>query len=80
MLAEHDDPAPLSIQEIATRADAPRKFLEAILLELRKDGVLTIRLRVRNTSDSDKQIRFPSGTSEFDRYYCLLYTSPSPRD
>jgi Rrf2 family protein len=41
VLAEHDDPAPLSIQEIAARADAPRKFLEAILLELRKDGVLT---------------------------------------
>lgn len=41
VLAEHQEPAPLSIQEIALRADAPRKFLEAILLELRKDGVLT---------------------------------------
>jgi Rrf2 family protein len=41
VLAEHDEPAPLSIQEIATRADAPRKFLEAILLELRRHGVLT---------------------------------------
>lgn len=41
VLAEHDEPSPLSIQEIAARADAPRKFLEAILLELRKDGVLT---------------------------------------
>jgi Rrf2 family protein len=40
VLAEHDEPSPLSIQEIAARADAPRKFLEAILLELRKDGVL----------------------------------------
>jgi Rrf2 family protein len=40
VLAEHDEPTPLSIQEIAARADAPRKFLEAILLELRKDGVL----------------------------------------
>ena len=40
VLAEHDEATPLSIQEIATRADAPRKFLEAILLELRKDGVL----------------------------------------
>jgi len=37
----------------------------------RKDGVLTIRLRVRNTSDSTKQIRFPSGTSEFDKYYVV---------
>lgn len=41
VLAEHGGPAPLSIQEIAARADAPRKFLEAILLELRKEGVLT---------------------------------------
>jgi Rrf2 family protein len=41
VLAEHNEPTPLSIQEIASRADAPRKFLEAILLELRKDGVLT---------------------------------------
>lgn len=37
----------------------------------RKEGVLTVRLRVRNTSDSNKQIRFPSGTSEFDRYYVV---------
>ena len=37
----------------------------------RKDGVLTIRLRVRNTSDSDKQIRFPSGSGEFDKYYIV---------
>jgi hypothetical protein len=37
----------------------------------RKDGVLTIRLRVRNTSDSVKEIRFPSGSGEFDRYYVV---------
>ena len=30
VLAEHNEPAPLSIQEIAARADAPRKFLEGI--------------------------------------------------
>ena len=41
VLTEHEGPAPLSIQEIAARADAPRKFLEAILLELRRHGVLT---------------------------------------
>jgi Rrf2 family protein len=40
VLAEHNEPAPLSIQEIAARADAPRKFLEAILLELRRHGIL----------------------------------------
>ena len=40
VLAAHEDPAPLAIQEIAQRADAPRKFLEAILLELRRHGVL----------------------------------------
>jgi Rrf2 family protein len=40
VLAEHDEPTPLSIQEIATRSDTPRKFLEAILLELRKDGIV----------------------------------------
>ncbi len=37
----------------------------------RKDGVLTIRLRVRNTSDSTKQVRFPSGSNEFDKYYVV---------
>jgi Rrf2 family protein len=41
VLAAHQEPTPLSIVQIAERADAPRKFLEAILLELRKDGVLT---------------------------------------
>ena len=40
VLAEHEDSTPLAIQEIALRADAPRKFLEAILLELRRHGVL----------------------------------------
>jgi Rrf2 family protein len=40
VLAAHDASTPLAIQEIAARADAPRKFLEAILLELRRHGVL----------------------------------------
>jgi Rrf2 family protein len=40
VLAAHAGPAPLSIQDIAVRAAAPRKFLEAILLELRRHGVL----------------------------------------
>ena len=40
VLAEHEEPVPLSIQEIAARADAPRKFLEAILLELRRHAIL----------------------------------------
>ena len=37
----------------------------------RKEGVLTIRLRVRNTSDSDKLIRWPHSTGDFDKYYLV---------
>ncbi len=40
VLAEHGGREPLPIQEIAARSDSPRKFLEAILLELRRNGVL----------------------------------------
>ena len=40
VLAEADPRVPLPIHEIADRARAPQKFLEAILLELRRHGVL----------------------------------------
>ncbi|WP_135465681.1 RrF2 family transcriptional regulator [Crenalkalicoccus roseus] len=40
VLAEADPRVPLPIHEIAERARAPQKFLEAILLELRRHGVL----------------------------------------
>jgi Rrf2 family protein len=40
VLAAADRQVPLPIHEIADRAHAPRKFLEAILLELRRHGVL----------------------------------------
>jgi Rrf2 family protein len=40
VLAEADPRIPLPIHEIAERAHAPQKFLEAILLELRRHGVL----------------------------------------
>ena len=40
VLAKADPRIPLPIHEIAERARAPQKFLEAILLELRRQGVL----------------------------------------
>lgn len=40
VLAATDPHVPLPIHEIADRAHAPQKFLEAILLELRRHGVL----------------------------------------
>jgi Rrf2 family protein len=42
-LAEAPRDAPLPIQQIAERARAPHKFLEAILLELRRHGMLASR-------------------------------------
>jgi hypothetical protein len=35
----------------------------------RKEGVLTVRLRVRNTSDAPKAINFPWGNDEYDKFY-----------
>jgi len=40
VLAEHASEEPLMIADIAERAGVPRKFLEQILLELRKRGIL----------------------------------------
>jgi Rrf2 family protein len=40
VLAEHGDDTPMMIAEIADEAGVPRKFLEQILLELRKRGIL----------------------------------------
>lgn len=39
-LAQRDDEAPASIADIALAASAPRKFLEAILLELKHHNLL----------------------------------------
>lgn len=43
-LAEHQSTGPLRISEIADSQGFPQKFLEAILLELRKDGILRSKL------------------------------------
>lgn len=43
VLAEHDGAEPMMIAEIAEEAGVPRKFLEQILLELRKRGILRSR-------------------------------------
>ena len=39
-LAEHKDDGPVLIADIATKKKIPLKFLENILLELRKSGIL----------------------------------------
>lgn len=43
VLAEYDGEEPMMIADIAEEADVPRKFLEQILLELRKRGILRSR-------------------------------------
>ena len=40
VLAEHDDDEPMMIADIAEEADVPRKFLEQILLGLKKRGIV----------------------------------------
>jgi Rrf2 family protein len=40
VLAEHGDAEPLQIADIADEARVPRKFLEQILLELKKRGIV----------------------------------------
>ena len=40
VLAEHNDEEPIMIAEIAERARVPRKFLEQILLDLKRRGIV----------------------------------------
>jgi Rrf2 family protein len=40
VLAEHGDADPIMIAEIAERARVPRKFLEQILLDLKRRGIV----------------------------------------
>jgi Rrf2 family protein len=40
VLAEHGDDDPIMIAEIAERARVPRKFLEQILLDLKRRGIV----------------------------------------
>lgn len=40
VLGEHTGDAPMMIAEIAERADVPRKFLEQILLEMKRRGIV----------------------------------------
>ncbi len=40
VLTEHDSDEPLMIADIAAKARVPRKFLEQILLELKKRGIV----------------------------------------
>ena len=59
VLAEEygDEAKPLQIEEIARRSGAPKRFLEHILLDLRKEGVLA---SVRGRSGGYRMARAPS--------------------
>ena len=59
VLAEEygDEAKPLQIEEIARRSGAPKRFLEHILLDLRKEGVLA---SVRGRSGGYRMTRDPS--------------------
>lgn len=43
-LAEHSTGAPILISELSKEEDIPRKFLEAILVSLRKGGILKSKI------------------------------------
>ncbi len=43
-LAKKEDPTPTLILEIAENARIPRKFLESILLDLKKQGILASKM------------------------------------
>ena len=59
VLAEEygNEAKPLQIEEIARRSGAPKRFLEHILLDLRKEGVLA---SVRGRSGGYRMARAPS--------------------
>jgi Rrf2 family protein len=40
VLGEHTDPEPMMIAEVAEKASVPRKFLEQILLEMKRRGIV----------------------------------------
>ena len=42
-IAKHNDEAPILIAEISKKQNIPKKFLETILLELKRDGILQSR-------------------------------------
>lgn len=52
-----EDAQPLQIEEIARRSGAPKRFLEHILLDLRKEGVLG---SVRGRAGGYRLVRDPS--------------------
>ena len=45
-LAKRKDKGPMTISEIATQERIPKKFLEAILLDLRKQGILSSKIGI----------------------------------
>ena len=55
--AGRDTPEPLTIEAIARRSGTPKRFLEHILLDLRKEGVLA---SVRGRSGGYRMTRDPS--------------------
>lgn len=63
VLGEADRRVPLPIHEIADRARAPQKFLESILLELRRHGVLS---STRGKSGGYVMARAPEDVSVAD--------------
>jgi len=63
VLGQADRRVPLPIHEIADRARAPQKFLESILLELRRHGVLS---STRGKSGGYVMARAPEDVSVAD--------------
>lgn len=61
--ARRDSPDALTIEEIAQRSDTPKRFLEHILLEVRKAGVVA---SVRGRSGGYRLIKKPEEVSISD--------------
>lgn len=45
-LASHKDKSPMTILDIATQEKIPKKFLEAILLDMRRQGILGSKIGI----------------------------------
>lgn len=45
-LASHKDKSPMTISDIATQEKIPKKFLEAILLDMRRQGILGSKIGI----------------------------------
>ena len=70
-LAKKYGKGPILISDLAEEENIPKKFLELILLDMKRQGLLVSKMGKGGGYELGKHP---------DKIICLLYTSPSPRD